>query len=113
MDVTGAVITIKNVTEQEAQSELLTRALEQADQASRAKSDFLANMSHEIRTPLTAVMGFTDLMSMSLDDQEQIENARAIKQNALHLLDLVNDILDLSKLESARLSIESELVSLP
>ncbi len=112
-EITGAVITIKNVTEQEAQSELLTRALEQADQASRAKSDFLANMSHEIRTPLTAVMGFTDLMSMSLDDQEQIENARAIKQNALHLLDLVNDILDLSKLESARLNIESELVSLP
>ncbi|ASJ72442.1 chemotaxis protein CheB [Granulosicoccus antarcticus] len=112
-EVTGAVVMIKNVTEQEAQSQLLTRALEQADQASRAKSDFLANMSHEIRTPLTAVMGFTDLMSMSLEDKEQIENASAIKHNALHLLDLVNDILDLSKLESALLKIDSELVSLP
>ena len=90
----------------------LARATAAADAANRAKSEFLANMSHEIRTPLTAIMGLTDLMRTTLDDPEHLSHADGVKRNAYHLLDVVNDILDLSKIEADQVPVELAPVAL-
>ena len=84
----------------------LARSKDAAEAAARAKSEFLANMSHEIRTPLNAVTGFSELLSALVADEKQKSYLNAIKTAGKSLLTLINDILDLSKLESGRLEIK-------
>ncbi|MEF3697908.1 ATP-binding protein [Desulfolutivibrio sp.] len=84
----------------------LRAAKEEADRANRAKSDFLAGMSHEIRTPLNAVLGLADLLLASRLEPEQVDYLETIRDSARHLLTVVGDILDLSKIEARRMDLE-------
>ncbi len=90
----------------------LKKAKEEAEAANRAKSEFLANMSHEIRTPLNAVTGFSELLSSLVTDRTQKSYIDSIKTAGKTLLTLINDILDLSRLEADRMALLREPVDL-
>ena len=77
-----------------------------AEDANRSKSEFLANMSHELRTPLTGVLGMAELLSEQLVDHDQHEQITAIMESGSSLLAIINDLLDLSKIEAGRLDLE-------
>jgi len=95
----------------ETQNVELEKAKKAAEQATTAKADFLATMSHEIRTPMNAIIGFSDLLYMLVEDKKQKNYLEAIKSSSKTLLVLINDILDLSKIEAGKLEIQYEFVN--
>lgn len=114
----GIVLGFRNVNEEIRneieQKNLLEDALLQANRANKAKSVFLSNMSHDIRTPMNAIVGFTTLALNHIDRQEQVqEYLKKIMTSGNHLLSLINDILDMSRIESGKMHLEEQPCSLP
>ena len=117
-DRTGFVLGFRNVDaelrKEIEQNTLLEAALSQANRASKAKSVFLSNMSHDIRTPMNAIVGFTNLAITHIDHTEQVaEYLQKIKTSGNHLLSLINDILDMSHIESGKIHLDEKPCSLP
>lgn len=89
------------------------KARDAADAANRAKSEFLSRMSHELRTPLNAIIGFGQLLQMDQEDGSQSEPVEHILKGGRHLLELINEVLELSRIEAGQLQISPEPVPLP
>jgi PAS domain S-box-containing protein len=102
---------LEDVTEKK-QAELLRIAKEAAEAANQAKSKFLANMSHEIRTPMNAILGFTELLEEQVHDEQQKSYLSAITSSGKALLGLINQILDLSKIEAGKMELQYNVVCL-
>ncbi len=104
---------LKKTQEKLVESQKLTlKAKEGAEAANRTKSEFLANMSHEIRTPMNAVLGFTDLLDDLITDEKERSYLDAIKSGGKGLMTIINDILDLSKIEVGKLDLKYESVNI-
>ncbi len=105
----GVLVSLDDVTDLEEKEKELRAARDAAEDANKAKSDFLSNMSHEIRTPMTAILGFTEVLKRGNDslDSASRKHLNTISSSGKHLLELINDVLDLSKVESGALEVES------
>ncbi len=103
----GSVGIMQDITERKQMQEILLKAKQTAEEANQSKSMFLANMSHEVRTPMSTIMGMLDLALDTPLNDEQKENLKTAKDAADNLLSLLNDILDLSRVEAGKLNLET------
>jgi PAS domain S-box-containing protein len=112
-DGTKLVLKIGSDVSNIRQAEADRIAREVAESANRSKSEFLANISHEIRTPMNAIIGFSELLSSTVKDEKQLSQVNAIRSSGRNLLSLINDILDLAKIEAGKMRIQPEPVNFP
>jgi PAS domain S-box-containing protein len=104
-DVQHVLTTSRDITERKKTEQEFVIAKEKADAANKAKSEFVANMSHEVRTPLNAVLGFSEMLSHSVSDEKSKKYLANVMLAGKNLLKLINDILDLSKIEAGKINI--------
>ncbi len=105
-DIKGAVIAFRDISEQKKSEEDLKSAKEDAEKANQAKSDFLANISHELRTPLNSIMGFLELLGRTDLNPIQKDYVHVADDSSRNLMDIINDILDISKIEKGKLELQ-------
>ncbi|WP_313901793.1 GAF domain-containing protein [Methylobacterium sp. J-088] len=108
---TGGVVVVSDIDARKRSERQLAAAKATAEEANRAKSEFLANMSHELRTPLSAVIGYSEMLQEEMEDaghEDLLPDMRKIESNARHLLGLINDVLDLSKIEAEHMEVYVE-----
>jgi cell cycle sensor histidine kinase DivJ len=112
LDRSSVVAVTRDISDRKAQEAELVRTRDDAENASRMKTQFLANMSHELRTPLTAIMGFSEILNRelfgTLGEERYRDYAHLIHESGEHLLNVVNDILDMSKIETGKFKIVKE-----
>lgn len=106
----GTVVVMRDFTQRHQLEEGLRAAKAAAEEANRAKSDFLSRMSHELRTPLNAVLGFAQLLELDSPGPAQLESIHQIVRGGRHLLDLINEVLDISRIEAGRMPLSPEPV---
>src|SRR5579872_363374 len=109
--VRGGVVVIRDITASRHVAEALKIAKQEAEDANHAKSEFLSRMSHELRTPLNSILGFAQILELGELTELQMSNVAYILKGGYHLLELINEILDLARIESGRLSLSPEPVS--
>ncbi len=113
-DVSKYIIVMSDRTQERQINKQMEEALDAARSANEAKSNFLSNMSHDIRTPMNAIVGFSVLLEKGAENPEKVrEYARKITTSSHHLLSLINDVLDMSKIESGKTSLNVDCFSLP
>lgn len=105
-------IALNNIQKQKSKEERLINAKEKAESQEKIKTSFLANMSHEIRTPMNSILGFSDLIQRSEDKQERKQFLEIIKSSGRYLLNIINDVIDISKIESGLLDIKVQRVDI-
>src|SRR6201987_2308968 len=109
----GAIVSVySDVTDLKASERKLIQARNKAEMANHAKSEFLANMSHELRTPLNAIIGFSEIIAHELfgplGNEKYLDYMKDIHKSSLHLLAIINDVLDMSKIEAGKLELSKE-----
>lgn len=109
----GEILVLRDVTSEKDYQHKLELSKEEADRANKAKSEFLANMSHEIRTPLNGVIGFMELLSNTPLSDQQRRYVSTAYNSANALLELINNVLDLSKIEAGKVELDWQEVNLP
>ncbi|NNF58927.1 MAG: PAS domain S-box protein [Rhodothermaceae bacterium] len=107
-NIGGLVINARDVTERKRAETVLVQAKEQAEEVARLKSAFLANMSHEIRTPLTGILGFAGILAEEVEDEQQQEFVGLIEKSGRRLMDTLNSVLDLARLEAGRMDLMAD-----
>jgi PAS domain S-box-containing protein len=114
-DINGAAIgvlgTYENITARKLTEQALVIAKNDAERANRAKSEFLSRMSHELRTPMNAILGFAQILELDPLKPDQLDSVHEIHRAGDHLLELINELLDLSRIESGKMSIFLQPVS--
>ena len=112
----STVVVYTDVSELKQRQQELEEAMQQAETANHAKSAFLANMSHELRTPLNAIIGLTEMMvsnAARFGTDKALEPLRRVHRAGKHLLELINQVLDLSKIEAGKVELNPELINVP